>query len=132
MRIIVLIISLTLFFGCGLKQNQNNNNVAQEEVLKAPLITKEKAITKENLIDKELLLGIWGEDIDENASFWIENDSMYFLEDQDNPAPIQVINDTLITDYEGFVTSDKIYTLTKDSLVLINEIGDTLRMVRIK
>lgn len=126
MRVIILTICLAFFFACGLKEKQKCNKVVQE-------ITETPSIVNENAIDIKLLDGIWGENLNENANFKIENDSMFFLEDWDSPAPIQVVNDTLITDYgDGFLTYDKIYRITEDSLILINEFGDTLRSVRIK
>ena len=125
MRLTVLLISILFFFGCGLKQESNSSYITKKD--------SETSINEKEDLNKELLTGVWGDDIDSNANFRIKNDSMYFLEEQNNPAPIQVIGDTLITDYgDGFVTTDKIYTLSNDSLVLINELGDTLRMVRIK
>lgn len=124
MNKLFLFITAIFFFGCTLKQGQQpRQNTEGKEVVKSEHRKKDK--------NTGLLEGVWGYSIEENASFRIMKDSMYFLEDQQNPVPIIIKQDTLVTDFGGFTTSDIIQQLTNDSLILINELGDTLRLVRI-
>jgi len=82
-------------------------------------------------LNKQALNGIWAIGDDENASFRIKGDSMYFLEDT-FPSFIEIDSDILITHYEGLITRDKIVKLDQDSLVLLNEIGDYIKLKRRK
>jgi hypothetical protein len=82
---------------------------------------------KQQAINKQDLNGIWAISEDENASFRIKGDSMYFLEDT-FPCFIELRFDTLITYYDGLITKDKIIKLDQDSLVLFNEVNEYIRL----
>jgi hypothetical protein len=141
MKIIFYItVSIFLFITCT-KRSINESNTDTQPILQdAPTLSSggQNAVnplendTKKPEIDKNLLEGIWAESEDENANFWIKNDSMYFLEDYDNPSYIELRSDTLIANYETFNTIDIILKLTTDSLYLLNEVGDTIKLYKRK
>ncbi|BDX37810.1 hypothetical protein CYCD_11650 [Tenuifilaceae bacterium CYCD] len=116
-KYILLIICLLLTYACSNIENTKNGRLRNE--------------SENKTFDKHLLNGIWAESEDENANFYIKNDSMYFIEDP-KPCFIELSNDTLITHYEGLSTFDKIIKLDKDSLVLLNEVGDFIKLKRRK
>jgi hypothetical protein len=114
----VLIISCSILItSCINKENSENKNSTIKVEAKS--------------FDKALLDGIWAESEEENANFYIKNDSMYFIEET-VPCFIELSRDTLITHYDGLITHDKIVKLDKDSLILYNEAGNYIKLKRRK
>lgn len=109
---------LSLFIACSPKKEVSKLKINQ---------TKHQ---QQNKIDKKLLNGVWAENEDENALFAIRGDSLFYVEDLENPCLIKIKSDTLIwTLKDGYIIKDKILKLTKDSLILYNtEFGDTLKL----
>lgn len=66
---------------------------------------------------KHLLNGVWAENEDENALFYIDNDSIYYVEHQDTTYAIDLIENQLIIYFEGYAAKSKILKLTSDSLI---------------
>jgi len=118
MKITTLLISLSviiLLTTCVQNLNQNINNGRQD-------------VRESKVIDISQLDGIWAENEHDNANFKIKGDSMYFLEDFDNPVFIVVKNDTIYSHFDELITIDVILYLTKDSLILLNELDDTINL----
>lgn len=111
-------ITITIFIFSFCK---NPDNSIMKETLKAKKYNQ--------IIDRNLLNGIWAENEFENANFYIKKDSMYFVEDS-SPCFIKISTDTLITYYDGLITYDKIIKLDKDSLILLNEVGEFIKLKR--
>lgn len=109
----VLLIIQIFVFSCKSSVNQKVNKETKQA---------------KKVINKTDLEGIWAKDENTNAAFYIKSDSMYFIEGE--PVSYKLSKDTLITYYDGLVTRDLILSLTSDSLILINEIGDTITLYK--
>jgi len=99
-------------------------------------ISNSKEIThKKNVphihIDKSLLNGVWGDDSNENALFYIQNDSIYYTEQQEHPYLIDLVNDSIKIYFNDTIFSSKILKLSKDSLILQTAF-ETSKLYRIK
>ena len=96
--------------------------------------TDDKGIIKNKPVQPtiSLLQGIWAENEEENAIFFIKGESLYYVEDQGTAVPIQLRNDTLIIYYDGLTTYDKILKLGSDSLILSNEFDEIIRLYKRK
>ena len=92
------------------------------------IIQSEKAhdsIVKQPIpLSIQTLQGIWAENDEDNALFFIKSDSLYYVEDQSNPVKIQLNSDTLFI-MEDLSVNCKILKLTKDSLWFIDEYNDS-------
>ncbi len=128
--ILTMLICLIGLLGCkhNKQKNEDSNLIDKNE---ASIEIVQQAVALNHIfIDQKLIEGIWAENTEEDANFKIEKDSMYFIEDWNNPLPIRISNDTLITDYDGFKTYDIILKLDSDSLVLRNEVDKVIRLYR--
>jgi len=73
-------------------------------------------ISCKQLRNRNLLLqGVWAENKDENALFYIKNDSLYYIESLNKPVSCKLNVDTLIV-YGDVLTKFYINKLTSDSL----------------
>jgi hypothetical protein len=83
-------------------------------------------------IRKDLLNGVWSESVSENALFVIRYDSLYYLEDLDNPISLVLKGNMLIM--KGMIsTKCNILKLTCDSLWFTDEYSDDItKLVRIR
>jgi len=80
------------------------------------LENKESEQKKDTVLSKQnLIQGVWAENEDENALFNIEKDSLYYLENQDEPLYYSLIGDTLFV-HGDVLTKFYIVKLNKDSL----------------
>jgi len=114
---------LVVFFIAVLLLSCNTDN---EKDIKYRNIQMSKVV-----IDTSLLEGVWAENEDDNANFYIKDGAMYTVEDQDVPIKIEVVGDTLITFYsDDMMTKDYIKRLTTDSLILVNTFNDTLKLYK--
>ncbi len=68
-----------------LNQRMNKDTISLER--KDDTIDKDTTLAKQNLIQ-----GIWAENKNENAIFYIENDSLTYMEDIGNPLYYKLIN----------------------------------------
>lgn len=71
-----------------------------------------------------LLQGTWAENVNENALFYIQNDSLFYTENQDSPVLIKLHSDTLVIMGDVPVNC-KILKLTADSLWYIDQFNTT-------
>ena len=93
-------------------------------------VHKQVSITK-TVNRKELLNGIWAENEEENANFWIKDDSIYYVDFQDDLSYCHLNEDTLILDNNGFLVKWIIHKLTSDSLIMTNNlIDDTIKLYK--
>jgi hypothetical protein len=75
--------------------------------------------------------GIWAENEEENAWYWIKNDSVYFAEHLDNPVPYKFEMDTLYIFFEGYIAKDRVIQLTMDSLWIEGDAPtDTIKLYK--
>lgn len=87
---------------------------------------------KENPFQIKDLQGVWSEDQEENALFFIRGDSLWYVEDQEKTIKIEVSNDTLVV-WGSPPFYCKIMKLDEDSLCYIDNITNEItRLVRIK
>lgn len=95
-----------------------NKNANQNEIVKDTIIkTKTDNVTSLSI---EALQGIWAENEEEIAIFYIKSDSLYYTENQDNPILIKLHGVTLLMMGDVPVHC-KILKLTSDSLWYIDE-----------
>ncbi len=94
--------------------------------------TENDAVKEISSIDVAQIEGVWAENKDENAAFWIENDSLYSVENSEDVFKVEISNDTLIVYYDGMATYDAILKLTTDSLILKNEFDIIIRLYKRK
>jgi len=115
LSIIILFISIS---AC----NQNNSQDSKMNL-------KNPEMKSSNDYDK-LIDGIWAESEDENAFFYIKNDSLYNIEHQDRPYKYDIIGDTLRV-LDDLQINWIIIKLTKDSLLITNEyLYDTVKLYK--
>ena len=88
---------------------------------------QDKSMIKNGNIEYTIdsLQGFWSVSDDENISFIIKNDSIYFFDHLNTPLPIRVNDDSLIIHYGSFVSSDKIIHASSNELILVNFENDT-------
>ena len=73
--------------------------------------------------------GIWAENEFENAWFSIEKDSIYNVEHFEY-SKYEFRNDSLIVFYDGFKSGELVLKLSMDSLWLLSQPGDTIKLYR--
>lgn len=76
----------------------------------------EKQVEKK-VFNKSFLTGVWAENKDDNALFYIENDSIYFVEHQDTPFLVDLINNEFVIYFDKYTSKNEILKLTNDSLI---------------
>ncbi len=125
MKVLIYLGAIVCFvsFAC-INSNSNNNKQAIETA--GTYLSKNK-IEKDTLCQtdsiKALLNGVWAENVDENALFEIINDSLYYLEDFENPVGIEIQKNAFVI--KGSVpVKCEILKLTTDSLWYIDEFND--------
>lgn len=113
---------IALFIICVSCGNQNERKA----------IVSNDLNTKKEYFQKKDLQGIWSESQDENALFFIRGDSLWYVEDQENPIKIEVWNDTLkVLGDPPFYC--RIIKLNEDSLCYIDNItNEETKLIRIK
>jgi len=114
MKFVYLII-FAFLLSC--QQNKPQQNVINEQNKRAEITSM-------------LLDGTWKKNINENASFRIKNDTMYFLEG--GGINYKISNDTMISFFGKNRINDVILKLDADSLILLNEFNDTLKYFKVK
>lgn len=72
-------------------------------------------------LNKDFLPGAWWSDDKISALFYIENDSLFYTEEQDFPYAIRISNDTLFMEQRDFRRSFKVIKLTADSLIFYDQ-----------
>lgn len=118
MKRIVLYIYL-LSFGCILLSCNMYQNKDVNQSGKA-IDSIEVNTTGANILSIEALQGVWAENEEENAIFYIKGDSLYYTESQENPIFIKLQGDTLLMMGDVPVNC-KIIKLTSDSLWYTDE-----------
>ena len=109
MSIKTFLILLVIIISCFSCKNEDN---------KSPKVNfKKDQLIEVKAYDKALLKGVWAENKDDNAIFYIENDSIYYVEHQDSPLAIDLIDNQLVIYFEDFVAKNDILKLTTDSLI---------------
>lgn len=113
--VINLIITFSLIWVVSILQKSCEQRIEENERREL-----QKESSKE--IDKYLLNGIWAENIDDNAMFYIENDSIHYFDSTDQPSYfIDLSDDVLSIYYDDFTFKGKVLKLSKDSLVYESE-----------
>jgi len=106
-------------------------NCKTQEYPKVKKINITNKVQKKNMtvnLEIETLQGIWAENEYDNALFYIKQDSLYYLEQSDNPIGIKIKNDTLL--FLGDVPVNcKVIHFSRDSLWYIDELtSDTTKL----
>lgn len=106
---------MLLLLSCKTKQGESN--ILQNQNTITQIIVKKDSIRS----DIRLLQGVWAEGgEEENALFYIQGDTLIYVEHQENPIQIELKGDTLLLKGDVFVVC-KLLKLTKDSLWYIDE-----------
>jgi hypothetical protein len=111
---------LILFLECGdINHSKQYNKIVSFDSLKI-ISKKDKVLYK--------LDGIWAENKEDNALFYIKNDSIYYLDDL-KPYHYKLINDTLTIYLDNFISKSILVKNTNDSLLLKElETGEIIRL----
>ncbi|PHS10006.1 MAG: hypothetical protein COA88_02965 [Kordia sp.] len=110
-----LIITFSLIWVVSILQKSCEQRIEENKL-------KELQKESNKKIDKSLLNGVWAENIDDNAMFYIENDSIHYFDSIDQPAyPIDLSGDILSIYYDGITFRWKVLKLSNDSLVYESE-----------
>jgi hypothetical protein len=115
----ICLLSICIILSCNMYQNKSTN---QNKIVKDTLI--KQGINTQSSLSLEALQGIWAENKEENAIFYIKYDTLYYTENQDNPILIKLHGDTLLMMGDVPVHC-KILKLTNDSLWYIDEFNNT-------
>lgn len=126
---IILFFYFFIFFSCNVKNNEKNIKGADlnsNENEKSTIISKndtKPVINSESkdIIYRKLIIGIWGEDINENAIFIVEKDSSRNLDHGLIPYHYFIRNDSFIIEMDEELYSSKILKLDEDSLILSSD-----------
>lgn len=87
--------------------------------------------TKEQLVfDESLLSGVWGIKKNENALFYIENDSVFYIESQEKGYLVRLENRNFSIHYDDYIFNTYLIKLNKDSLVYKIENDKIMRLIR--
>ena len=122
MQYFITLLGLCLIsFSCNKANKQRAQITTNQENIKI-----EKSITSKIdtvLTKQDLIQGIWAQGEEDNALFYIEDSSFYYVEAPNNALPCQLLGDTL------FVKGDMlikyyIKRLTNDSLWYENDFYD--------
>lgn len=111
----ILVLSIFSLLSCDAQQNLN---ISSNE-------TKIESIKKQDSYHIDSLQGIWAVDENENALFFIEGDSLFYIEHLDKPIQIELNGDTLIILGDA-QASCKILKLTSDSLWYVDNFTDSV------
>ncbi len=79
--------------------------------------------------DKKLLNGVWAENQEDNALFYIENDSIYYTDSQDKPYSLEFGGSYFSVHYDDYTSKAELLKLTEDSLVYKSS-TNTIRLYR--
>ena len=128
-KLATIFISFLTFLSCDIKnkgtgQKGQNSVSYKSDSNKVINLDDTFVITKQEFNDafyRKLIIGIWGEDINENASFVIEKDSTRYLDNGLIPYYYFIRNDSFIVEIEDEFYSAKILKLDKDSLLLSSD-----------
>lgn len=140
MRILVLIVIGFTALSCNTSKNKVNKtsiyeNTGKHEKPYAPISSKKESVVnyKDTLSNRYYLFqGVWAENPNENAYFLIKDDSLYYLEAQNEPMFYNIKGDTIVLN--GKVISNLIIErLTEDSLWVKSSLFDgTIKLYKRK
>jgi hypothetical protein len=135
MRLAIFFLSFTLLVvTCQNKKENSRSNDTTYQRLDSLKTQHEdyRSTTDLRKFDMLLLQGVWWLDTnDVSALFKIEGDSLYYTEEMHSPYLIRVDGDSLWMIQENYERVYKIYTLTKDSLVLYDKsIDENILLIR--
>jgi hypothetical protein len=127
----IIFIAIIIVVAC--KPTASRNQSIRNDTIDSTIIKSSVSrVFQEKDINTAEINGIWAKNEDDNAVFWVENDSLYPLEHPDRPAKLEFKGDTLYTYYDGLTTKDIIIKLNSDSLVLLNEFDKIIKLYKRK
>mgnify|MGYP000971698416 CR=1 FL=1 len=119
--LLVNFVTVMIFFlSCSKKRTYDNTNPEMSRTDSIPSVKYESSSSEgiPQNFDISLLHGAWWLNIsDPHALFFIENDSLYYVEEQDSPYFVNVKNDILMLMNKEIKSQFKLRKLTVDSLV---------------
>lgn len=138
-RLFIICISIISIISCTNVSNNGKEAKKQRNSLDSLADTQNAEIggikviqDKVDSSNSNVIEGIWAENENENALFFIKDGYLYYTENQSNAIPIEVANDTLIIKNE-LVVICHILKLTNDSLWFFNEYSnDTTKLFKRK
>lgn len=128
---VLIILSCVVLFSCS-NPKTSNEDTKSVEIRDTGNKEVQAAIEKESTESVSLLDGVWAENKNENAIFYIKDNLLYYTEDQGNPVSVEYNKDYFIIKGSAVVKCT-ILKLTSDSLWYTDEFSDdTTKLVRIK
>jgi hypothetical protein len=110
---LIAIFSLLLLVGCKC----GHTSSAKKEIVTHP--TELPTLSKESTINKNSILGAWTDGSTENATFDIQRDSIFYV-DQFTAYKYNLEGDSITINYPDWVFSGKV-SFIKDTLVITAE-----------
>ncbi len=99
---IILVLAVVILVSC--KKAEEKSSVQQQDKVHVTF-------------DKKLLDGVWAENQEDNALFYIEDDSIYYTDSQDKPYALEFRGSYFSVHYDDYISKAELLKLTQDSLV---------------
>jgi len=123
-RYLFIVLVLGIFFvACNKKKSKDIVETRDTISALSPSLPVELSFQK--------LQGIWTENDEDNAIFFIKDSFLYYVENQNNPISIRFNNDTLYIEGEVPVLC-KVIKLNEDSLCYIDNITNEVTRLKRK
>ncbi len=110
----ILVLAVVILVACKETKEKESSTVEQDKV--------------QVTFDKKLLNGVWAENQEDNALFYIENDSIYYMDSQDKPYSLEFGGSYFSVHYDDYTSKAELLKLTEDSLVYNST--NTIRLCR--
>ena len=97
----LLLISCVSLINCSFQKHSNQNS-------------------NDKLVDKPKVIGVWTDGTTENATFEIDEDSIFYVDNMQRFKYI-IKGDSLTIKFDGYDFASKIQKATDDSLILVQD-----------
>jgi hypothetical protein len=114
-------------FGCN--SSQSSSTVEQDSILTKTALHPIHSEGKSS-VDKAQILGTWTDGSTENATFDIQEDSIFYVEEMQS-YPYSLSRDTMSIRYPDMSFKGKVYFIT-DTMVLTDAESGTTKYIRFK
>lgn len=131
MKRLIYIMVLLFIFSCKKENAHKHKNELEENNSKIETVNEilSPIIEEQQVFNKSLLNGAWSLEKGENALFFIENDSIYYVDHQDKGYHIELNNNIFKIYYDEYTFKGKVFKLTKDSLIYQGD-GKLIKLCR--
>ena len=105
------------------------NSQKRIEEKRSSIVSEIPKEIKEKKVNIKLLEGVWAESIEENALFYIEKDSITYVESIEDSYFVKLSKDTLYISFDNFIFKGEVLKLNQDSLVFKGD-NEIIRLYR--